>query len=249
MSSQAQFWALVKHDLKGQKNRKVQLSRQWRLAYAVGIALVIVIATTYAAVQTHINLMDVWLFSFVLAFMTFGVATRMIVNEWKNGTSGWWLTLPVSRAHLVGAKFTASFIRSVGNIAIVYVCVGLLGMYTMLLQGQWSSHVVTAFLVSGLKWDALLVLVIPLVIACGILFGALRESRLKPALPLLWVTYGLFWWMLSSHDGHFLHIGQSTADHALSAPASIWIPVVASWVLAYCLVRFSSYLLDRQLAL
>ncbi|GMA62315.1 ABC transporter permease [Alicyclobacillus fastidiosus] len=249
MSSRGEFWALVKHDLKGQKNRKVQLSRQWRLAYAVGVALVIVIVTTYAAVQTHIDLMDVWLFSFVLAFMTFGVATRMMMNEWKNGTSGWWLTLPVSRTHLVGAKFVASFIRNVGNIAIVYVCVGLLGLYTMLLQDQWSSHLVTAYLLNGLKWDALLVLVSPILIACGILFGALRESRLKPAIPLLWVVYGLFWWMLSSHHGHYLHIDQSTADHAFSAPASICVPIFASWVLAYGVIRFSSYLLDRQLAL
>lgn len=118
----------------------------------------------------------------------------------------------------------------------------------MALAGRFDPHAAASYLLTDLEWNALLVAVCPFVTAFGVLFGVLRESRVKPAIPLMWILFSGLWWLIFAHDGRYLHV-QTTGTPHLSVSPSLFIPIVASWLLAYGLIRLAAYLLDRQMAL
>jgi ABC-2 type transport system permease protein len=248
MATESSFWALVKHDFKRRKRRNVRIPKEWWLAYAGGAVLVVLALTTYAGLRGHYNLVPVWFTTFGLLFTSFGMATSLTVSEWKNGTAGWWLTLPFSRLRLVASKFVAALLRSVLIFALVYCVIALFGLYTMALAGHFDSHTAASYLLTGLEWSVLLVAFCPFVTAFGVLFGVLRESRAKPATPLMWILFSGLWWLIFAHHGRYLYV-QATGTPHLSVSPSLFIPIVASWLLAYGLIRLAAYLLDRQLAL
>ncbi|GAA5347066.1 ABC-2 type transport system permease protein [Planifilum fimeticola] len=248
MAAQSNFWALVKHDFKRRKRRNMQIPKGWWLAYAGGALAVLLTLTTYAALHGHTYLGPVWFTTFGLPFLSFGMATSLTASEWKNGTAGWWLTLPFSRLRLVTSKFVAALLRSVLIFAVVYCILALFGLYTMALVGPFDPHSAASYLLTGLKWNALLFSVCPFVTAFGILFCVLGESRAKPAIPLMWILFSGLWWLLFAHGGVYLHV-QTAGMPNLSVSPFLFIPIVVSWLLAYGLIRLAAYLLNRHLAM
>lgn len=249
MTTQSVFWALVKHDLRRRRRRNVARSKTWTVLYGVVIAALVVIIATYISLsEQQVKLNDAWVFTYVLPFMSFGVTIGLMVHEWKDGTAGWWLSLPMSRLRLVTSKFIAALIRIILIIAAVYCAIGLLIVYTMVLEGQFNAHTVGQLLFTGLKWDALLLCVCPFIAALGVLIGVLTESRAKPIMPLIWIVFGCSGWLLSSFHGGVIHIQQTHGLATFSLASILYYLIAASWILAYLMIRLTSYVLERHMA-
>jgi len=248
MNSQHTFWALVKHDVKLRKDKN-RISGPWRIAYAVTGLIVLVALTTLEGHRVTFDLSYVWYFTFGLPFMVFGLSISRIVQEWRNATAGWWLSLPMSRLKLVTSKFVASLIHTIKILVRIYCVVAILGLYTMLLNGTLTPHAAIFYLETGIKWNILLFCVCPFVSAFGMLFGAIKMSVIKQAMPILWIVFGGVWWLVFSRDGHFLHVSQTNSGALFTMAPSLVYPVLGSWILAYLLVRLAAYVLDRYVAI
>lgn len=248
MNAQSRFWALVKHDLKMRRQRSMRVSGRWRMAYFIAVALFVVIFTSLEGRHVTFDLSFAWYFTFGLPFMVFGLSTGRIVQEWKNGTAGWWLTLPMSRMQLVMAKFLSSLLHTVFVLACIYCVVAILGLYTMTLNGTLTTVVAGHFLLVGLMWMAGIVCVSPIVAAIGALFGIIIQSTIRQALPLFWITVGGLWWLLFNHNGNFLHMTSTGNAVGVTLSPLLICLVVASWLVAYILILVASRVLDRFVA-
>jgi ABC-2 type transport system permease protein len=248
-TTQNNFWALVRHDLKRRKVRRVRIGKVWWIAYiTAGIAVFVVLAT-YAALRGAYDPSPVWFATFGFPFMTFGLAVGMTLNEWKNSMVGWWLALPVSRLRLVTSKVTAILLRCWGIFALVYLVMALFGLYTMALTGRLTPDTAGGYLRLGLWCNALLFAVSPFLVSFGVFYAVLSESRAKPAIPLMWVIFSGVWWMVFSHDTHYVHVSQGTGAPSLILSPSILVPLAVSWLLAYGLIHLAAYVLERHLAM
>ncbi len=252
MENQNMFWSLVRHNLKGNRRNRPWHIKPWRTVYIVFVLLILVVVSTYAGLylKDPIDLSVVWFFTFGLPFMAFGKATSLIVYEWRNGTVGWWLSLPMSRISLITAKYVAALLRTMQFFILSFFLIAFLGLYTMFLKGSFSAQASTAFLMTGLKWYGLLICLCPITGAFGVLLGVLRESRIRPALPLIWGAIGTIWWLVSIHGAGFLHFKVVNGHMAVFHPTLMLLyPFAASLMIAYVMIYLSAYLLCRQLAL
>ncbi|MFD1676971.1 ABC transporter permease subunit [Alicyclobacillus fodiniaquatilis] len=249
MTTQSVFWALVKHDLRRRKRRNVARSKTWVVLYGTVIAALVVIVATYVSLSgQRVDLTDAWVFTYVLPFMSFGLTIGLLVHEWKDGTAGWWLSLPMSRLRLVTSKFVAALIRMILLVAAVYCATGLLILYTMVLEGNFNAHTAGQFLLTGLKYDGLFLCVCPFIAAFGVLIGVLTESRAKPIMPLIWLVFGCSWWLIFSWHGGTVHIQHTHGLAGFSLAPIFYYLIVASWIVAYLMIRLTSYVLERQMA-
>lgn len=248
MTTQNHFFALVKQDMKLRKQRRLESSKQWGWFYGAVILIGIIAITTAEAKAGHIQLdTHIWLFSFALPFTAFGNSIGLTKREWKNNTCGWWLSLPFSRQRLVTSKFVAALIRSVLIFAILYCVVSILAMYTMVLTHSFDASVAANFLLAGLKWEALFVLICPFTSACGILYAILGESRLRPAIPLFWLIWAGLWWLSFSRFGHYMALKAMGSAGGLHMMVPIACLMVVSWIVSFLFIQLSAYVLDKQL--
>ncbi|WP_067931803.1 ABC transporter permease [Alicyclobacillus kakegawensis] len=248
MPAQSTFWALVRHDFKHRRRRRTPIPRAWRLAYVAAVALVLLAVATYDGRGGHYRLGPVWWVAFGLPFTSFGLAVNTMVTEWKNGTVGWWLTLPYPRLHLSAAKFVAAVVRSVFIYALTYMAMAFFGLYTALVSGHLDLGYTAGYLLTGLKVMGLSLTVCPFVAAFGVVYGALAESRARPAMPLTWILFSGLWWLIFSQDDRYLQVHSDGVPHVSLSP-TLCISIACSWVLAYGLIRLAAYLLDEQLAM
>lgn len=246
MDNQHLFLKLVKQDIKRRSRRKRHIPRQWWLAYLAFVFLIAIVAATFKVLHGGVSISYIWYFTFALPFAVFGVSTGITAHEWKNGTSGWWLSLPFSRLKLIASKFCAGFARGIMIFIVVYVAIAFFGLYMMLLGGNFHPGLYLRFLKQGLEWFLLLLSISPFMAALGVLFGILNQSRAKPIIPLFWSFWGVMWWLVFSNFGS--HLAIHAGSH-LSLTGTVYDSIAASWIAAYFMVRLSAYLLDRQLAL
>lgn len=246
---QGKFGALVRHDFKRRKRANMLLSRNWRFAYALTVAIVVIGITTYGSRYDNIDFNYIWYFTIGLPFTVLGLSASRIAYEWKNGTEGWWLSLPISRFQLVASKFVATLVQAVLIFAVIYVAVAVLGVYTMLLQGNYQWSAAALFLNRGLCLSLLCFSVCPFSAAFGVLLGVIRQTRIRQILPLFWIVIGGIWWFLSSHKAHYLHVTSAGLKHdvMVSPTPLFYLLIGVSWVVAYIFIHFTAYLLDRQL--
>jgi ABC-2 type transport system permease protein len=246
------FWSLVRQNMRGVKRSKPWFQKPWRTVYLVTVLLVFVVVATYVGlfVKSPIDLSVIWFFVIGLPFAAFGNGIGLIVHEWKNGTVGWWLSLPLSRMQLIMAKFVAALLRTILFFSALYIFINFLGWYTLILQGTFSVQAAAFLLTSGLKWYALLICACPFAAAFGMLIGVLTESRAKPILPLIWIIIGALWWLVTSHGFAFLKIN-IVDGHLVFFHFSLMLlyPFVASLIIAYVILHVAAYLLERQLAI
>ncbi|MCL6454222.1 MAG: ABC transporter permease subunit [Alicyclobacillus sp.] len=255
MASNRGFWQLVRHDSKLRPNRRRPLPRRWRVAYGVVVAIVVLVVTTYESAHNRVPitaLNSAWFITFYFPIVAFGFGAGVTAHEWRQNTVGWWLTLPVSRSWLVGAKVLAAWLKSSRLFLYVYAIGAVLGLYSIFLSTHaLSGSAVGPFLLTGLWWNGVLLLVSPATTAFGVLFSTLRYSQLRPALPIVWIVIGGGWWLLSSH----LKVAASFVPSITSSPAAtphwpwMFCAVAASWVLALLFTGIASLVLREQVNL
>ncbi|MDQ0188965.1 hypothetical protein JI721_02210 [Alicyclobacillus cycloheptanicus] len=241
------FWTLVKHDLKVRGGRRGRIPGKWRVAYAAAILVVLLALATWKGHLIQMDFTDVWYFTFGLPFMVFGMSIGRVTSEWKNATVGWWLTIPMSRWRLMLSKCVSSILFAVLIFACVYGAIAILGLYTMYLNGSFSTPYVRSFLLAGLRWNALLLCACPFIAAFGLLFGVILQSVVRQAMPLIWIAFGGMWWLVSAHLG-FIHIDGSTPPGLVHVSTVRVLSILGSWILACLMVGLASVLLDRYAA-
>ncbi|MCL6445910.1 MAG: hypothetical protein K6T83_21115 [Alicyclobacillus sp.] len=195
----------------------------------------------------------VWFATFGLPFLCFGLGIGWTVNEWRSGTAGWWLTLPVSRGRLVASKYAATLLRTLVIYARVFLGISIFGLYTLAAGGHLTAKSEASFLGTGIGAYTLLLAVSPLPVAFGVFYGILTQSRLKPAIPLVWLAVGLMWWLLSTRG---ISVRSANAAHpdslinvwTLWSESLVW-SIAGMWLLSCVLLYVATILLDRYLAL
>ncbi|MCL6636608.1 MAG: hypothetical protein K6T26_01555 [Alicyclobacillus sp.] len=246
------FWALVKHDFKRRKRGGLRAYRGWWWVYALGVCAALLVLSARVG-QAAENLRFAWFAVFGLLFLSFGLGIGCTANEWRNGTVGWWLTLPVSRGRLVLSKWVATLLRTLWVYTRVFLLMAGFGLYSLAVAGQLHYHTLVAFFNTGVGAYTLLLALTPLPAALGVFYGVLMQSRLRPAVPLVWLAFGLVWWQVSTRGNHL-----PVASHARVSPLfqvwSLWSwhqveAVLAMWLLAVGLVLGAAVVLDRYLAL
>ncbi|MFC7394949.1 hypothetical protein [Scopulibacillus cellulosilyticus] len=266
MSSSNVFWTLFKYEYKavfanrklGRKNKMPQ--KVW-LVYAALLYIAFLGFAVYATYHHwNFQLRNIWFFTLGLPWMLFGFGISSIKNEWENSTEGWWLTLPYSRIMLIGAKYIAALFKTLFILIVIYalaiVYAILYGACISVWQGGYPLHEVTQFIMSGFWWYLFLIGLMPLMVSIGVLVGVIKYSTAKYISPLIYIFmfilgYGMYGGLGLFNQKHNLY----TVFSGEISPGSSPFPVVfiyfmiAGWVLAYLMVRFSGYLLKNRLDL
>ncbi|HET7658103.1 MAG TPA: ABC transporter permease [Bacillales bacterium] len=246
MATQSTFILLVKQDLKRRSRGKRRIPRQWWLIYLAVLFLFAVVLATYAGMKGNIDIHFTWNFMPAMLFAVFGITIGLTIHEWKNGTVGWWLSLPFSRQTLAFSKFCAGLIRGILVILAVFVIIGLFGLYIMLLKGGFQFSDYFSFLVPGSKWLVFLIGLSPFMASLGLIYSVIKESRIRPILPLFWFCWGITWWLVSSVFSQKFWIIEAGS---FTLSIHILYCIVFSWIIAYVLIHLSAYILKRQMAL
>jgi ABC-2 type transport system permease protein len=238
------FWSLVKHDLKNRKRQNARISKTWKLVYLALGAIIALAMATYVSLGEKIVLADeFWYMTIGVAFAVFGMAIGFTKHEWKNGTVGWWLTLPMPRIQLVTSKFLASVIRGIGLFAALYGIIAVVTVYVLLISHNFHLDALLHFLGYGLKVYFVVLLLSPFVASFGVLYAIFGESKARPLLPIVWVAWVGIW----IFNSQLFHISGDSVGRMFDAPLMLTIPIVVSWVLSYVMLKFSAYVLDRHM--
>lgn len=241
------FWALIRHDFRLRKRPANALSRRWRITYAIAACVILLVAVSVEGHNQHFYLDDVWYFTFGYPFMTLGISSGRIKWEWRNGTSGWWVSLSMPRWQLILAKAISSFIRALMIYGGTYLVVAILGAYTLMLRGTFNSQSIGRFLLLGLEWNGLLIGVAPFMIALGVLLAILSSSSARPLVPLMWVVVGGLWWGIFPLAGasNWFAIHGSSQTATITITSAVLLPLVGSWFLSSIFLFLAVYLLRR----
>jgi ABC-2 type transport system permease protein len=243
------FWALVRHDFKRRRGGFLRTYRAWVLAYLAAVCVIFIVLATYVARIGGFDPRPVWYATFGLPFMCFGLGIGWTVNEWKNGTAGWWLTLPAPRTLLVASKFTAVLLRTLFIYAMVFLGITVFGLYTMAVGGHLTVSSASDFLGMGIQWYSLLLAITPLPCAFGVLYATLAQSRMKPVIPLAWMAFGLLSWLLSARQLVHIHPDDPAWATGVHWTWPMLWPLAGTWILSYVLVRLAAIVLERHLAM
>lgn len=213
MNGHQSFWSLVKHDLSFRRERSTD---EWmgrrRWVVTVPGLLIWVAVVTWQGPHIHFNLNYAWYAALAVPIIAVGMATGHIAHEQKNGTAGWWLTLPRPRWQLVLSKWLSACVLMV-RTSWYLVSVAALGVYTMALNGTLSTAHVTSFLVVGLTWAAVMYCLVPLMAAVGVLIGTMDFSRLKDLSWAVWLLVGAAAWIAVGQYGKFFVVSRVVAKY------------------------------------
>jgi len=241
------FRYLIKHEIIAETGRIRQ--GKWIWFYA---AFILLLAGASVAVWGYDENYDPSYFLFtayMFPFMIFGIAVRAFKREWTGGTSGWWLTLPYSRVLLLGAKAIAAIAQIVGYMIVYFAIVMLLGVYSRIMFGDRVTSLSGLF---GLEVQLFAVLlgIVPLMLAIGLLLVAVRRSKMKWLLPLLWIMMGvggnLSGWMMTGGGGWII-AGTENELAPIAYPASLWIWLVPVWAVAALLFAATVRVCNKHL--
>ncbi|SDW57293.1 hypothetical protein SAMN04489725_10862 [Alicyclobacillus hesperidum] len=252
MSSETGFALLVARDMRRLTNAG-KPGRRWQMGYGVAVVLALIVLATYESTQHTITLSTigpVWAISYYIPIISFGFAMSLVLNEWRQNTVGWWLTLPLPRIQLALAKCLAAVGKAARVSSWTFVAVTILGFYTSFLSTRsldWPSAL--SFLVDGFRWTLFVLCLCPLTSSLGLVFGTIRQSRWRPALPVVWIAWVMGWVVWSSHHPHW-HMGRLIGlGHGFMTTEQmvhLVIDLVASWILAALLTCLAAYFLERQ---
>ncbi|GMA57663.1 hypothetical protein GCM10025858_21660 [Alicyclobacillus sacchari] len=106
MSSETGFALLIARDIRRSMSSG-KPNRHWRLVYAAAAVLALAVVATYESTQHTMvlsSITPVWTISFYIPIISFGFPMALVMNEWRQNTVGWWLTLPLPRFQLAAAK-------------------------------------------------------------------------------------------------------------------------------------------------
>ncbi|MFB9277800.1 ABC transporter permease [Cohnella cellulosilytica] len=242
------FFFLVKHEL-ASKGGKLRLGK-WLWIYGGLLLLLAGAAVAIWGRQADYDPSYFMFTAYIFPFMAFGLAVESLKREWSGGTIGWWLSLPHSRARLLGAKAAAVWIRFAGYVLIYFAVVLLLDAYSVAMFGDRITSI-KGMLVLEAQLFGILLGISPAMLALGLLLVSVRRSGLKPLLPLLWLLMGiggnLLGWMTG---GGQLTMGGADDDlFALVYPSWIWLSMIPIWAVAALLFAGAVKVCDKHLEL
>lgn len=246
MTESYPFWSLVKHELSLRRDRRADghLSlRRWSISIPSFVVWFVVV--TWQGHNIHFNLNDAWYATLALPIMAMGVATRHISQERRNSTMGWWLALPMPRYQLLLSKWIASLILMIRRSTYLGV-IAVLGPYTMMLNGTFSSEALFHFWLTGLSWTLLMYCLVPPLASVGVLAGVLRFSRLKDLGGALWLLLVAIGWLPVSHPKLYVTVSPTLS---LTVKPTFALAMLATWLLGAILFGLSSRILSRTTGL
>jgi len=127
---------------------------------------------------------------FFLAFIPFSFTLEMLQREWKNGTVGWWLSLPYSRKLLLAAKSMAGFLRFIKILLIFVIITAFLTTLTIYLKPDVGNIALLHDIPQRLLYSSVIaILVSPLFLILGTL-AVLEKSKIR-LLPIFLPAFAL----------------------------------------------------------
>ncbi|MFD2616335.1 ABC transporter permease subunit [Terrilactibacillus laevilacticus] len=245
------YWNLVKHDLKYRSNKNFNWKtfRFWTYVYCILFIIGVFGVFTYGSFHWKINLTTIWYFLWILPFFTFGMAIGKLKDEFKNGTYGWWLTLPYPRLTLILAKLSACAIQVVQIIIGIFVLITVLGGYISFLSPEGSMDRFVNFVKVGLTWNVIVILFVPIMLSLGLVVGVLVQSSLKPFLGFFWLLWGLFWVFFNvfgtkDNFGFFQSFFQTNPIRLETITT-----ILTSWILSFLILILMAKVLEKYIKL
>jgi ABC-2 type transport system permease protein len=245
------FWALVNNDINIAKSRKRSKGFWGKFYFILGLLCGITFYTMALLYgQTSPEFLHI-VPSFLL-FAFFAVNIRLIKREWQGNTVGWWLSLPYSRKLLLGAKFTAGYLRVLRTTFITFIVSLLFWVGGMLLRPDiWGRYNLCEIFMETGKTYIMVLLLSPCILVFGMALVVLKNTKWSPATPLFWICIPL---LLSCLYSTVLN------PHIASGNNFIWnigfakftqslfdiLCIIVSFIIAYLLFLFTTYLLERH---
>jgi ABC-2 type transport system permease protein len=245
------FLTLVKNDLGIAKNRK-NTNPFWRRVYLYSGLVLGLALYTALLFNTEIKPNLIFFVPIFLLFSCFAVAMGLIKKEWQGNTAGWWLSLPYSRQVLLGAKFTAGFIRLLRNGFIALVISIILWLEGMILRPDiWSGYSMVETFIETCKAYVQMIFISPLLMAFGILIVVLNHSRLKPVSPIFIILFaGLMSFLFSTFFKIIFSTGsgivRNFAIPGFSTGITYVIGIVSALIMAYSIFMLSAFILEKH---
>lgn len=193
MSTMHVFWTLVRNDARLGFAIRREDKAIWKifslaaLLMGVGIGLYssdlfairFIFVLNIIATSPGISILVIFLFPF-------NIAQKMLPAEWKNGTVGWWLSLPYSRKFLMAAKSMAGFSRFIKLLLIFVIPAMSLTILTIYLHQDISEIVLLNDLPRRiLYYSAIAILLSPTVFILGNTLTVLGKSQMNVLTVLL----------------------------------------------------------------
>ncbi|MFD0615982.1 ABC transporter permease subunit [Paenibacillus sp. GCM10027629] len=183
------FSYLIKHELMRRKPTRV--CRKWVSIYAAIVSIAIICAYAFLHVQIAFKPEALLFIIYVFPYFAFMQAYMMVSREFKEGTHGWWLTLPYSRGMLLRSKYVAALIRIIQYGLIAFAATWVITILIQMVQGNLSVDSLSQFTTLESKTYLAMFTLVPFMIGFGLFGSILRGTQWRPLLPLVWVIYGL----------------------------------------------------------
>ncbi|WP_152395536.1 ABC transporter permease [Paenibacillus guangzhouensis] len=180
---------LIKHEL--MRRRPTRMCRKWISIYAAIVAIILIGAYAFLHVQITFKPEVLLFIIYVFPYFAFMQAYMMVSREFKDGTHGWWLTLPYSRGVLLRSKYVAALIRIVQYGLLAFAATWAISVLSQMVQGNLSADSIFQFTTLEFKAYLAMFTLVPFMIGFGLFGSILRGTQWKPLLPLVWVIYGL----------------------------------------------------------
>lgn len=241
------FQFLMKDEFRRRGSGKSS-KKWWRYYVAAGILFALIFAAVFAS---HLDPYGVMFMSFGFPYITFVIAYSIVIREWKNGTFGWWLTLPYPRRSLILSKYAASICTAAIMHVIFWIGTQLFVSYALLLKGTFDFYILADFMRTSAIWYGVIMMVIPFMTAFGTLTGVITRSRLKPLTPLMWIIYGIsgnsIYWLLYSRSLNELHNINDVNQMFVIAPEYFGLIGLGIVILSGVLISAATVLMNKQM--
>lgn len=247
MSREA-FLFLIKQEFKWIRDRKRR--NWWSLLYVLlGIACGLTFFT-FSIRKGSFQFQYMWLFTYAFPFVMLGLSFGSISKEWKNRMYGWWLSLPYSREKLVQTKFIAAWLQTATVFLFSFGVMVIFSVYAVMISDTFTFELMLEHLGKGLPWLLTLFVFYPVVAGLSFLTFISGQTKYRPISPLLWliliVSINGFFWTVRPFD-------VSNSEGVISSMFTVeftsvtWFALIASWVLAWGLLRLAARWLEREL--
>ena len=243
------FAYLVKQD--ALRWKRSGTTKTWFWTYVALIAIAVVGIITVWSLKGRFDPLVLLFCTFGFPYMTFMFAYTMLHREWKNGTYGWWLTLPYPRLWLVAAKYLSALLQVLLFYAVCYVVTLLLTLYGKGLDGSLQPDRFFGFAKMTSLWYGLLIAYAPFMLAFGLLSGTVAQSRWKPLMPIMWLGFAvsgnMVLWLSKFWDDRVWNRSDWGAFVTYKWPVWLSVALPSTLLVAILFVLMSAKIVERHL--
>ena len=255
MSTRRVFWTLVHNDYRHGSAFKLEGNTKWKIFALAALLMGFGLYTSnlfaeWFIVVLYYLIATTGFIIFFLTYIPFLLNIDMLPREWKNGTEGWWLSLPYSRKLLLAAKSMASIFQFIKLLLFFVITTVFLTILTKNLQPDVRNIALLHDLPQSILFrSAIAILISPFFVIFGITLSVLGKSKMKVlVLPVLLTA------LILAAIGGFLLIYPL---YALFSPDSFRSPAWLSLLLIFgfsmglsaLLFFFAAYVLEYKIDL